>query len=97
MSTSFQAIKVGNQVFLSGQLGVDVAIGKLVSGGVVEETRQIFVNMGHVLEAAGASFKFELAQDNILIEFYFIYVTPNEPKSWKIHLQLIYISNKYTM
>ena len=29
----------------------------MVPGGIVEETRQLFVNMGHVLDAAGASFK----------------------------------------
>jgi 2-iminobutanoate/2-iminopropanoate deaminase len=52
-----QAIKVGNQIFLSGQLGIDSSTGKVVEGGIVAETRQIFVNMGNVLEAAGASFK----------------------------------------
>jgi 2-iminobutanoate/2-iminopropanoate deaminase len=54
---NLQAIKVGNQIFLSGQLGIDSSTGKVVEGGIVAETRQIFVNMGNVLEAAGASFK----------------------------------------
>ena len=44
-------------MFLAGQLGVDSSTGKLVDGGVEAETRQTFVNLGHVLEAAGASLK----------------------------------------
>lgn len=50
-----QAIKVGDWVFASGQLGLDVATGKLVPGGIVEETRQVCENLQAVLEAAGSS------------------------------------------
>ena len=50
-----QAIKVGNQLFLSGQLGFDDSTGQLVKGGISEETKQIFVNIKKVLDAAGAS------------------------------------------
>lgn len=51
-----QAIQSGNHVFLSGQLGVDPATGKLVPGGVEEQAVQIFKNINAVLLAAGASF-----------------------------------------
>ena len=50
-----QAIKAGDWVFASGQLGLDVATGKLVPGGIGAETRQVCENLTAVLEAAGSS------------------------------------------
>ena len=50
-----QAIKVGDWVFASGQLGLDVATGKLVPGGIAAETRQVCENLKAVLEAGGSS------------------------------------------
>ena len=49
-----QAIKCGNLVFLSGQIGIDPETGKLVEGGVDIQARQIFKNINAVLEEAGA-------------------------------------------
>ena len=51
-----QAIKAGNLLFLSGQIPLDPATGNLVEGGVEAQTRQVFTNIGAILEAAGASF-----------------------------------------
>ena len=50
-----QAIKAGDWVFASGQLGLDVVTGKLVPGGIAAETRQVCENLKAVLEAAGSS------------------------------------------
>jgi 2-iminobutanoate/2-iminopropanoate deaminase len=50
-----QAIKAGDWVFASGQLGLDVATGKLVPGGIGAETRQVCENLEAILEAAGSS------------------------------------------
>jgi 2-iminobutanoate/2-iminopropanoate deaminase len=50
-----QAIKVGDWVFASGQLGLDVKTGKLAPGGIAAETRQVCENLKAVLEAAGSS------------------------------------------
>jgi 2-iminobutanoate/2-iminopropanoate deaminase len=50
-----QAIRVGQWVFASGQLGTDVKTGKLVPGGIAAETRQVCENLKAVLEAAGSS------------------------------------------
>jgi 2-iminobutanoate/2-iminopropanoate deaminase len=50
-----QAIKVGEWVYASGQLGLEVTTGKLVEGGVAAETRQVCENLRAVLEAAGSS------------------------------------------
>lgn len=50
-----QANKVGNLIFCSGQLGINPENGKIVEGGVLEETKQIFKNIEAVLEEAGSS------------------------------------------
>ncbi|OCH87571.1 translation initiation inhibitor [Obba rivulosa] len=51
-----QAIRTGNLLFLSGCLGIDPAVGKLVEGGVEAQTEQALKNMKIVLEAGGADF-----------------------------------------
>jgi 2-iminobutanoate/2-iminopropanoate deaminase len=49
-----QAIKSGNFVFASGQLGLDPATGKLQEG-LEAQTQQVLANLEAVLSAAGAS------------------------------------------
>ena len=50
------AVRVGNLLFVSGCVPVD-GDGALVGGDdVVEQARQVFRNVGAVLEAAGAGF-----------------------------------------
>lgn len=50
-----QAIKSGGQIFLSGQIGLQPATAKLISGGIKEETLQALKNLDEVLKAAGCS------------------------------------------
>ena len=50
-----QAIKAGDWVFASGQLGMDPRTGRLAEGGIKPETRQVCENLRAVLEAGGAS------------------------------------------
>jgi 2-iminobutanoate/2-iminopropanoate deaminase len=50
-----QAVKVGDWVFASGQLGNDPRTGKLAAGGIQAETRQVCENLKAVLEAGGSS------------------------------------------
>ena len=50
-----QAIKAGDWVFASGQLGNDPKTGALAQGGIRAETRQVCENLKAVLEAAGSS------------------------------------------
>jgi 2-iminobutanoate/2-iminopropanoate deaminase len=52
-----QAVRAGDFVFTSGQIGLDPASGALVSGGVEAETRQVLDNLTAVLEAAGAGWR----------------------------------------
>lgn len=49
------AIKTGNFIFLSGQVGLDPETMKLVDGGVEAQTKQIFKNIKAVLVEAGAT------------------------------------------
>jgi 2-iminobutanoate/2-iminopropanoate deaminase len=51
-----QAVRWGNLLFLSGQVGIDPLTGKLVEGGVEAQARQVFRNMAAVLAAAGLDF-----------------------------------------
>ena len=50
------AIAAGQLLFLSGQIPLDPAIGKLVDGGITEQTHRVMSNLRAVLTAAGASF-----------------------------------------
>jgi 2-iminobutanoate/2-iminopropanoate deaminase len=50
-----QAIKAGGMLFCSGQIPIDPATGEFVSGGIAEQTEQVFKNLIAVLEAGGSS------------------------------------------
>lgn len=50
-----QAIKVGDWVYASGQLGRVPGTGRIAEGGIKAETRQVCENLKAVLEAAGSS------------------------------------------
>jgi 2-iminobutanoate/2-iminopropanoate deaminase len=51
-----QAIKVGDFIFFSGQVGQEPTTGKLVAGGIVAETERVLQNLSAVLKASGKSF-----------------------------------------
>lgn len=51
-----QAVRIDNLVFLSGQIPLDPATGKIVEGDITVQTRRVMDNLGAVLRAAGASF-----------------------------------------
>jgi len=50
------AVRDGDRVYTSGQVAQDPATGKLVEGGVVAQTEQIFRNLEAVMTAANKSF-----------------------------------------
>jgi 2-iminobutanoate/2-iminopropanoate deaminase len=49
-----QAIRVGDLVFVAGQLGIGLGTGELAGPTVQEQTEQIMQNVGAILEAAGS-------------------------------------------
>jgi len=52
-----QAVRVGNMLFLSGQLGLDPATGKFSGQGFEAQARQALENQQAILETAGFSLK----------------------------------------
>lgn len=50
-----QALRVGDTVWLSGQIALDPATGELVAGGFEAQARRMFENLKAVAEAAGGS------------------------------------------
>jgi 2-iminobutanoate/2-iminopropanoate deaminase len=48
------AMRTGDLVFTSGQLGLDPQTGSLVPGGIEAETRQALTNLQHVLADSGS-------------------------------------------
>ena len=48
------AVRVGNMIYTSGQIGTD-STGKLAPGGIEAETRQALRNVDAVLRASGSS------------------------------------------
>lgn len=51
-----QAIESNGLLFISGQVPIDPAIGKLIEGGIKEQTEQVMKNIGAILESAGYSY-----------------------------------------
>lgn len=49
-----QAVKYGNLIFCSGQIGLDPKTNELVSGGVIDQTKQVIKNLDAVLNKAGS-------------------------------------------
>jgi reactive intermediate/imine deaminase len=52
VGTYSQGVRVGDMVFLSGQLGIDPASGQLCDG-FVKQAHQVFRNLQAVCQAAG--------------------------------------------
>lgn len=52
-----QAVRVGDQVFCSGQIPLDPATGELVVGGFAAQARCVFANLEAVLAGTGLGFQ----------------------------------------
>ncbi len=50
------AVKVGNMLFVSGQVGKNPKTGELILGNVKSETKQVMENVKGILTDAGMSF-----------------------------------------
>lgn len=51
-----QGIRAGNLIFTAGQGPLDPVTGKVVPGGITEQTTRVMENLKAILEAAGSSF-----------------------------------------
>lgn len=52
-----QAIEMNGMLFISGQIPIDPAIGKIIDGGIKEQTEQVMKNIEAILKEAGYSFQ----------------------------------------
>jgi 2-iminobutanoate/2-iminopropanoate deaminase len=52
-----QGIVANGLLFTAGQIALDPATGKIVEGGIVEQTERVMQNLQKVLEAASVSWK----------------------------------------
>ena len=50
-----QAIKTKRNLYISGQIAIDPAVGELVKGSIKEQTRQVMKNISAILYAAKLS------------------------------------------
>ena len=51
-----QAVEANGMLFISGQIPIDPAIGKIIDGGIKEQTDQVLKNIGAILKAAGYTY-----------------------------------------
>ncbi len=48
-----QAVEANGTLYISGQVGIDPATGKMIEGGITEQTTQVLKNIRAILTAAG--------------------------------------------
>ena len=52
-----QAVEVNGTLYVSGQIPLDPLTGRVVEGGITQQTIQVLKNIGAILEAAGYGYK----------------------------------------
>lgn len=50
------AVRVGNLLFISGQIPIEPSTSQIVDGDITRQTDQVMRNIGALLEAAGVDF-----------------------------------------
>ncbi len=51
-----QAVEKGGFLFISGQVPINPETGKIVEGGIIEQTKQVMKNIEAILHEAGYTF-----------------------------------------
>ena len=52
-----QAVEAGGTLYISGQIPLDPATGKLAAGGISQQTEQVMKNIGAILKEAGYAYE----------------------------------------
>jgi 2-iminobutanoate/2-iminopropanoate deaminase len=63
-----QAVRFGNQLFCSGQIGLDPQTGGLVGDDFAAQANQVFKNLASVLTAAGSNWQSVLKMEVFLTD-----------------------------
>jgi 2-iminobutanoate/2-iminopropanoate deaminase len=83
-----QAVEANGTLYISGQVPVDPATGKLVEGGISEQTTQVIKNIGAILKEAGYAYSnvvkstcllADMADFKAMNEVYSNYYPENQP------------------
>ncbi len=77
IGTYSQAVKVGNTVYVSGQIPLIAKTMELIEGDIAEQVRQIFRNLTAIAEAAGGSLE-DFAKLNVFLTDLGNFATVNE-------------------
>jgi 2-iminobutanoate/2-iminopropanoate deaminase len=51
-----QAVEANGTLYISGQIPINPATGKMIEGGIKEQTEQVLKNIGAILKEAGYSY-----------------------------------------
>jgi 2-iminobutanoate/2-iminopropanoate deaminase len=65
-----QAIEINGTLYISGQIPINPATGKLVEGDITSQTEQVMNNIGAILEEAGYSFSDVIKSTCLLTSMY---------------------------
>ena len=83
-----QAVEINGTLYISGQVAINPETGKMVDGGVVEQTEQVLKNIGAILKEAGYEFSDvvkstcllnDIANFRIMNEVYSRFYPENQP------------------
>ncbi|HIO91831.1 MAG TPA: RidA family protein [Leucothrix mucor] len=77
IGTYSQAVKIGDIVYLSGQIPLVAETMELIDGDIAEQVRQIFRNLTAVAEAAGGTLD-DFAKVNVFLTDLSNFTTVNE-------------------
>ena len=72
-----QAVKSGDTLYISGQVAIDPETGKVVNGGITEQTEQVMKNIEAVLQEAGYNFS-DVVKTTCLLDDMVNYAGMNE-------------------
>ena len=83
-----QAVRVGDLLFVSGQIPLDAATGDLITSGIQDETQKVMENLAAILKEGGMDFS-NVVKSSIFLtdmkqfaqvnEVYAKYFTENAP------------------
>jgi enamine deaminase RidA (YjgF/YER057c/UK114 family) len=80
IGTYSQAVRVGDTVYISGQIPLDPASGQLVSGDIEAEIRRVFDNISAIAQAAGGSLASAVKLSVFLTD---LAISPRSTRSWR--------------
>lgn len=83
-----QAVEAGGTLYISGQIPLDPATGKLATGEISQQTEQVMKNIGAILKEAGYAYEdvvkstcllSDMANFRLMNEIYASYYPADQP------------------